>query len=175
MAYNLYISQTVETGDIVEEEAFNTITAVNTIENGAYAYYHADNAVFLNPGFTAEAGSIFYANILGCIYSPPQMSQSTSKTKMAATDVDSIFENELKKEYVVISPNPSSSTVDISLDDFKMSHIVVTSMDGRVMIDKNLKDASSHKLDISNYTTGIYMVSATTANGKVFTGKIIKK
>ena len=160
--------------NVMEISAESKIVASNTILNGSRIVYHAGDAVIMNPGFNAVYGSIYSAYIEGCssmMLSALNREEMNSSFEVTEQNMihDSNFRDELR-----IFPNPSSSSVDISLGDFNMSSIIVTSMDGRLMFDKNVKDSSSYKLDISNYTAGIYMVTATTGNGKVFTGKIIK-
>ncbi|MDR6968379.1 hypothetical protein J2X31_002402 [Flavobacterium arsenatis] len=102
------------------------------------------------------------------------MSQSANKAKIVANDEENVLENELKKEYVVISPNPSSSTVDISVENLKMNNIVISSMDGRVMFNKKVNNVTSYKLHISSYNRGVYMITVTDSHGKIITEKSLK-
>lgn len=170
---NLNITEEVLAGNIVVEQASNTITAVNTIKNGADVDYHANNAVFLNPGFVAEAGSVFLAYIEECAYLQARPAGNDSFERSTESQ-EHISQKTIKNDYVIISPNPSSTVVDISLDNLKMNAITVTSMDGRVMFNKDVKEITSYKLDISNYNIGIYMVTIYANNGRTITGKIIK-
>jgi len=60
------ITTTYSSGNTIDIEASNSITASNIIESGATVDYDAGNFVLLIPGFQANDGSVFSAFIDGC-------------------------------------------------------------------------------------------------------------
>ena len=62
-AVNLNITHTITSGEVEFYKATDNITASNVIESGATVTYEAGKKITLKPGFTAEAGSNFTAQI----------------------------------------------------------------------------------------------------------------
>lgn len=60
------LTQTLVSGAPMTIQAKQTSQAANVIQNGANVVYQAGAAIELNPGFQAEAGSVFIAQIQGC-------------------------------------------------------------------------------------------------------------
>jgi hypothetical protein len=58
---HLAISQSVVAGVVSEQKAEETIRASNAVNQGATALYKAGQSVTLQPGFVAQAGSVFMA------------------------------------------------------------------------------------------------------------------
>lgn len=169
--YNILIDQDVLSGQNVEEQASNLITATNTINSGAQADYRAINEVYLQSGFHAQSGSLFIARIVECeAASSIARERKTAQASNAQEEYEMIrnINNKLR-----VIPNPSSSSTEVSLDDLKISAIIVSSLDGRTMFSRN-ENAYSYKIDVSNYDKGIYMITVMTENGEIITGKIVK-
>ena len=59
----LAITQSVASGTTVDQKAVSTILASNRVSQGATAVYTAGQSVTLQPGFVAQAGSVFTALI----------------------------------------------------------------------------------------------------------------
>ncbi|WP_162793736.1 PQQ-dependent sugar dehydrogenase [Runella rosea] len=60
------LTQTLVNGEPMTIQAGQTIQAANLIQSGANVVYQAGAAIELNPGFQAESGSVFKAQIQGC-------------------------------------------------------------------------------------------------------------
>ncbi|MDY0142036.1 MAG: gliding motility-associated C-terminal domain-containing protein [Bacteroidales bacterium] len=60
---HLNITHTINSGVVEIHQATKTITASNTIKSGATVTYEAGESITLEPGFVAEAGSNFTAQI----------------------------------------------------------------------------------------------------------------
>lgn len=172
--YNLSLTLPVSSGTTIDEQASNHLTATNIISNGANADYHAGETVFLNTGFEARAGSVFLGHIEDCTNVQGKPAQQPTERYSREVSDENVVKNEGKKDYIIISPNPSSTLVSISLENLKMKSITVTSLDSRTMFTNNEGNIAIYKLDISNYIKGIYLVTVNTVEGKVVTGKIIK-
>ncbi|WP_051336186.1 glycoside hydrolase family 9 protein [Aquimarina latercula] len=84
--------------------------------------------------------------------------------------------NELEENIssVKIFPNPSSSILNIKFPtDIASSNIEIYSLRGKKVLSKKINTTSS-SIDISNLTTGLYLVKVTTKN-QSYTTKIAKK
>ncbi|MBQ4805506.1 glycoside hydrolase family 9 protein [Aquimarina sp. MMG015] len=84
--------------------------------------------------------------------------------------------NELEENIssVKIFPNPSSSILNIKFPtDIASSNIEIYSLRGKNVLSKKINTTSS-SIDISNLTTGLYLVKVTTKN-QSYTTKIAKK
>ncbi|AXT57712.1 T9SS C-terminal target domain-containing protein [Aquimarina sp. AD1] len=84
--------------------------------------------------------------------------------------------NELEENIssVKIFPNPSSSILNIKFStDIASSNIEIYSLRGKKVLSKKINTTSS-SIDISNLTTGLYLVKVTTKN-QSYTTKIAKK
>lgn len=172
--YNLSITVTVPSGNTVVEQASNILTAQNIVSTSANADYHAGEAVFLNPGFQAQYGSVFLAHIEACTNAQGKPAQQATERYSVEVSEENVVKNEANKNYVIIAPNPSSTFVNISVENLKMQNITVTSIDGRTMFTNNEGNIDIYKVDISNYIQGIYLVTVNTVEGNIVTGKIIK-
>ncbi len=77
-------------------------------------------------------------------------------------------------DLVSISPNPTTDFISISLGSYENTEFNVTLIDasGRVLVKKS-HIGSSIELDLTDYGTGMYIVSVETANGAV-TKKVMK-
>ena len=62
-ARTVNLTQSVLAGTVREARAVDKLTAANVVETGATARYTAGQSVTLQPGFVAQAGSVFLATI----------------------------------------------------------------------------------------------------------------
>lgn len=79
----------------------------------------------------------------------------------------------------LISPNPASDLIRIYLNasDFSITQFRITSMDGKLILAKEFSEpvATGHiDLNISEWTSGIYIVRWETFGGKIATSRLIK-
>ena len=70
---------------------------------------------------------------------------------------------------VVVYPNPTSSILNINLDE-EIEKIDIYSLLGR-----KVGTSTNTQMDISNLANGIYLLSIETKNGKIGTKRIVKK
>ena len=100
-------------------------------------------------------------------------SQATNRTRSiicgAALKVDS-FDGSIFS----ISPNPANDFVNISnSDNIKVSSVKITDLNGRVVKQNNFDSVSDIKINVSDLSSGIYMMNINSNEGSV-TKKIIK-
>ncbi len=156
----------VPTGQ-ADQEAGITIFASNVIGNGAQAVYHAGNLIELNPGFEAINGARFAAYIDIC----NNIFNYKSEVPIKDEEVPIIK----PKSGFRIIPNPSSHSINIEMQQEKITFISIAAFDGRTMLEKSVRKESSIQIDVSDFQNGIYFVNVVTNEGKVYTQKLIKK
>ncbi len=157
----------VNIGTQDNRQASNSITASNSIisntSDGGVGIYHAGNTIVLKPGFHSMYRSRFRAYIQQC------PSDFVGREANLEPNKDNG-----KEEKISLFPNPSSTGVTIMLNSSLIQHISIVSMDGRIMLDKKIKEAEKHEVAVNDYKEGIYLVTATTVDGKIFKSKLVK-
>ena len=158
----------VNIGTQDNRQASNSITASNRIisntSNGGVGIYHAGNTIVLKPGFHSMYRSRFRAYIQQC------PSDFVGREANLEPNKDNG-----KEEKISLFPNPSSTSVTIMLNSSLMQHISIVSMDGRIMLDKKIKEAEKYDVAVNDYKEGVYLVTVTTVDGKIFKSKLVKK
>ncbi|WP_177731655.1 3-coathanger stack domain-containing protein [Flavobacterium inviolabile] len=145
-------------------QASSLITASNKVNNGAVAIYHAGDQVVLTNGFYSANGSRFRGYIEGCT---GNYAGKNSKEDSGGLEVD-------RKNSLNVSPNPSSSSVNIILP-VNSRELIVSSIDGREMFRSKITNADdAFLLDVTSFKVGIYILMIQTENGEIYTEKIIK-
>lgn len=145
-------------------QASSLITASNKVNNGAVAIYHAGDQVVLTNGFYSANGSRFRGYIEGCT---GNYAGKNSKEDSGGLEVD-------RKNSLNVSPNPSSSSVNIILP-VNSRELIVSSIDGREMFRSKITNADdAFLLDVTSFKVGIYILMIQTENGEIYTEKIIR-
>lgn len=143
----------------------------NVLSNGVV--YHAENYVELNPGFEAEFGAQFAAYPEGCsasyIYKGPA---PTIAVQQPVVD-ERVNLVRVARDFVIV-PNPSSSVIDIIMNNAKMNKVSITTIDGKVVDERTIDLADQTQFDVSRYANGIYIINVTSEDGKMLTKKLIK-
>ena len=175
---NLTISQEVSSGSDIQE-AENTITATNSINNGATAEYDAGASIVLKPSFHARLGSSFRAYIDGCT---PSNSNGRIGTN---TTTSTNFNNYIKKpvespkntKTISTYPNPTAGVVTINLanNNLNIGAIrVVDKLNQNVRFSILQKDKHKMTIRIIGAKEEIYFMKINTNKG-VLTEKIVIK
>ncbi|KGO91365.1 M12 family metallo-peptidase [Flavobacterium subsaxonicum] len=149
----------------------NSITASSVVNGGLIVGYYG-NQILLKEGFSATGnGGTFLAQINPCVLYTYRTSSDDSNAEFSATDVLAI--NTAKT--FQLSPNPASQLVTITSSK-TIALVVVTSVEGRVMLNKQSAKSAATSLDINvdNYTQGYYTVTVTFSDGTMETQKLIK-
>jgi hypothetical protein len=146
----------------------------NVLSNGVV--YHAENYVELNPGFEAVSGAQFVAYPEGCTANYLYKNQNVVQNQIL---------NQIPKEEEIIKlvrisngfailPNPSSNSIEIIMNNANFNQVNITTIDGKIVLDRKIEMADKTKIDISNYANGVYIVTITSIDGQLFTEKLIK-
>lgn len=152
-------------------KAANIISVGDNVQ-GNGVVYHAENYVELNPGFEAVLGSQFAAYPEGC----------SSTFVYRAGEVQNNSEEQLEENINLIKlvngfsiiPNPSSSFIEVVMNDGDFNKVNIATIDGRIVFDKFIETINRTQIDVSKFPTGIYIINVTTEDGQIHSEKLIK-
>lgn len=161
-------------------EASNWIKATNVINvgnalTGDGVVYHAGNYVELNPGFEAVSGSQFSSYILGCtggfVYK-----NSEPKNENVAVEVleDNKIDLVRNTRNLRVYPNPTNGWVTFSFGEKVIQTVTVSSIDGKTKSFVNRENSTEFKIDMTNFSDGIYILSVETKDGQIINSKLVK-
>lgn len=152
-------------------KASNIISVGDNVQ-GNGVVYHAENYVELNPGFEAVLGSQFAAYPEGCsstfVYRPGE--EQYVYREIPEENINLV---KLINGFSII-PNPSSSFIEIVMNDGTFNKVSITTIDGKTVCEKQLETIDRTQIDVSKYPTGIYIVNVISDDGRVHTEKLIK-
>jgi hypothetical protein len=80
----------------------------------------------------------------------------------------------LTNNQLIISPNPTNSTITLTMPTLKNSKVSITTLTGTEVGNYNTQNTSTQTIDISHLANGVYFVSLKSEEGGV-TKKIIKQ
>ncbi|MBP6557336.1 MAG: T9SS type A sorting domain-containing protein [Flavobacterium sp.] len=144
----------------------------NTVGNGVV--YHATNYVELNPGFEAVLGAQFAAYPEGCtanyVYKTGTEKESYTATPMPEPVVNLV---KIANGFAII-PNPSNSIIEIVMKNAQFNRVNITSIDGKVVLERKIEMTDKTQLDVSSYANGVYIINITSEDGRIHTEKLIK-
>ena len=146
------VTRPVTAGAVREEQAVEHLMATNAVAPDATARYTAGQSVTLQPGFVAQAGSVFQATI-GAVDSRRSPEPGTMLTAKAFPNP---FETATTVEYNL----PAAHRVIHTLRD-------VTGQLIRRSGGQQIESAGIHRtpLDLSHLPTGVYLYQVETETG----------
>ncbi len=142
------LTQSVPAGTVREDRAIH-LTATNVVEASATARYTAGQSVTLQPGFVAQAGSVFLATI--------QPATSALSVEPGTTLTVRAFPN----------PFETTTTVEYSLPESLRVRQTLTDAHGRMIRQSDgqaVEPAGTHQrvLDLSRLPVGVYLYQVET-------------
>jgi hypothetical protein len=146
----------------------------NALSNGVV--YHAANYVELNPGFEAVLGAQFSAYPEGCSANYTYKAQAPTTIPISnhiSNGDEAINLIKVLKDFAIV-PNPSSSTIEVIMNDAKFNRVTISTIDGKIVNERNIEKTDKTLIDVSSYANGIYIINVTSENGQVYTKKLIK-
>lgn len=151
-ARTVNITQSVAAGTVREDRAIDNLTATNVVEARATARYTAGQSVTLQPGFVAQAGSVFLATI--------QPTTSTLSAEPGTTLTVRAFPN----------PFETTTTVEYSLPESLRVTQTLTDANGRMIRRSEgqaVESAGTHRtlFDLSHLPVGVYLYQVETGTG----------
>ncbi len=146
------IARTMRAGTPIAERAVEQITARNEVQQGAAVLYEAGRSVTLQPGFVAQAGSVFEASIATVV----------SRTNSPETGVLTVS----------AAPNPfaDQTIVDYALPKAARVSRTLTDAQGRVLEqtqENGIQAAGQYKVNVraGSLPSGLYIYQIQTDNG----------
>ena len=151
---------TFETVTPVTHQASNRIVASSGygVSPGYNSTLRAGVLVELKGDTHIKSGSLFLAKIGPCGKKSRQMETS----------------NKFADALLTVYPNPVTSKMNLSVDNMELSTVTLASIDGKVILAKDVKNETSLEMEMDHYPSGIYLVTVETTNGQVFRNKIVK-
>ncbi len=156
----------------IEYLATNTITAgpnvivpaENNIEEQNTVLFQADNMITLLPGFTAENGSDFIAQISPCVTS---MKSGFTSKPIANGQSEELAESNEIQHRLIHYPNPSNGVVNMSFyvdEEALPVSLTILNSHGEIVnkvVDNEYKDIGIHEIlyDGSSLPAGIYLTN----------------
>lgn len=195
---------TVIWGRSVDYHARNEVVAGNGVDDVAAEHgdvsvlcdgklgLYAGNSILLKPGFSAAFRSKFDAKItdelfcpIGSFHTPRRvLSDHTevSDIERVQSDEKQVFKNESSEnqlleiirkfdEPVIFFPNPTTQLLNISSNKNE-NQAYLYNVNGTLLSQFSFHRNTS--LDLSNYSSGIYIIKVVQENGDVISQKIIK-
>lgn len=165
---NLVVTTNVNAPNVDYRQASATITATNTIANGAIGIYHAGSQLVFQSGFNSAVGSNFRAYVEGCTDSFILRQHFLYEEQPVA-----VMPHNDSIENLVLAPNPNNGFFSLNLKESTTGSIQVTDLYGNVVYERDFKDQGQFEINIQEKPKGIYIVKVLTDKASLI-GKIIK-
>jgi hypothetical protein len=136
-----------------------------SVSNNQNIILKANQIIDLLPNTIYQSSTFFEASIDESQCPPP-----TRQSNPTVVSVKSL--EEIKT--LIIFPNPSSNSIEILMKNSSFNKINITSIDGKTVLDKSIKNSGSLEVDVSNYANGLYIVNVIDKDGQFYNQKLIK-
>ncbi len=149
-----------------------------TINSGRTVIFRAGNTIRLNPGFQAQLGCTFKANVLNCGSGVLRSASITNNIVYEESNFKNSNQEQLsdinnQQDYIVY-PNPTTGQVNIEIDNYKTNSISISVYDfSGSLILNSVAHQSNITINLSDKASGIYFMRIFDGNNTV-TKKIIK-
>lgn len=160
---DLIITANVTAPNANYKQAQNTITATNTIDNGATGIYHAGSQLAFQNGFYAATGCDFRAYVEGCT----DQFVIRSRTPYPYPDATSSYEN------LILAPNPTTGVFSVNLKEAASGIVQIFDIRGTLVYKKAFNSEARVEVDLQDKPQGVYIVKVFTDKANMV-GKITK-
>lgn len=156
----LQMSQKIAWGEIQRSRAVETLVATNIVARAAQGDYEAGRSITLLPGFTAEQGSTFTAQIKSC--SCDQVELEGNQLKLTA------YPNPFVESTIIRYQLTEASPVNLTLVDEQGQTVAV-------LVSEANQEAGLHEYKYRNRSLqeSVYLYSLRTKHG-VITKRLVK-
>lgn len=165
-------------GDVVEYSALNDIENNHhdfNIQNSASVALSAGKEIILTDGFYAAQGSSVLANIAPC-GTGNHRNYIVEDDLMESSDYENNMDSKvcLNNEKIILYPNPTTGALNIQLSDSQdiISKVEITNILGNKVLKSEMTNA---QIDVSSLQNGIYILKASTKQGKMLNAKFVKQ
>ena len=123
----------------------------------------------LNPKLTETPNETIYLKQAGVnLVNEPYYGEIVLNATLSSQEV--VIDKSIK-----LYPNPTKDILNIDFNGKKFRTLDVYALDGKKIITKDLSSLDTIQVNLSQYPSGIYMVTLIDVNGKNYPNKIIKK
>ena len=163
--------------------AMNKIETSGTVSiaSSQYYYFIAGNEIELLPGFEANEGNTFIAEIQNTNCALPPLTDSCDYSKSTGDSLGDLSDNLLSliQSDFAVYPNPTKDKITIA-SKFAQENVdmVFTNMLGatiKTIHQDRFKAVSKFDIDINDWEAGIYFVVIKSNNKGIFVYKLIKQ
>ena len=92
---------------------------------------------------------------------------------IASPLVTQVSEQEILTSSMAIYPNPTGSVLNVVFKQNELYQLQITAIDGKIIEAKTINGNTT--VDVSKYSSGMYFISATNKEGKVYQSKFVKE
>lgn len=174
---NLTYTLSINYGQIINKEASISVTSSSNISSGGTGIFHGGNFVLLTNNFNASTGSTFRAYIDGCsgIFTAKQGENTLIGKEKDNSMVTLNSENKISNHpSLTLFPNPTNDFTTIQLNNDVFKRIIISTIEGRSILNEEIKETSEYQYNTTPLSKGIYIVSIETNTGEIISKKLIK-
>lgn len=173
---NLTSSTTVNSMLHVQRQNWISSSDIITFSDNVVGHgvvYHAGNYLDLTAGFESVTGSQFAAYPLGCTANYSYKEFTNPNTILLSDSGNSL----ISQQPPLFKINTQEGKLlNVLILDVESSEIVIHSIDGKIIFTKLIEKGDDyHQVDISSYTSGIYIISIVSPDGILHSQKFIKE
>lgn len=142
------------------------------VDPGKNISMRARDFIVLKPDTHIKSNSLYHARIENCEIGGSLIHLTGDLTSQQEEESEASLLT--KTNLFSLSPNPTTTVFTVQ-STANIKHITVTSLDGRIMYNGDVRGkATSYTIDAGSYTQGIYSVTVLTETGETQTQKLIK-
>jgi hypothetical protein len=160
---------------VVTEAEYNAATTPNALKTLLDSKMADDEAILSNETVDSSFDTTDYAGerirLVFRVHNSP--GNSIFLVDNIVIQGATLNNEEREQEKYKVYPNPVSNQLNITVTDSSIENIIITDINGRILLDKKYTAADNAVIDTSGFSRGIYNVTVTAGNSKFFK-KIIK-
>ena len=143
----------------------NPITSNGKIKEATTVTFKSATAITLTQGFYAEAGSDFFAKIENCnaLKTPNEQEKPTRQISIRSETYQDIK----------IYPNPATNLINLDLGEIEITDLMIINMSGHEILRRSIGQ-NFHQIDVSQFSSGMYMINVLTVNQEFISKRFIK-
>ncbi len=158
---------------------YNCSPNTTTVSNGATLTLEGSNVIRLLPGFTVQPGSFLHARLTDYTIEQNPCFGLPGGRESAVEDIQSERSDSFNEQVVTVYPNPNRGLFTIEADFGAVTdniEITITSITGVHVFNKRIDRADRliQEVDITSFTSGIYLIRVSANGGKTVFKRVVK-
>lgn len=149
----------------------NLLQASNTVGSGTNIRYESSGSIELLPGFEAESGSNFIAEIVPCVDLSSAKTEATAELRLTGSTTT---QKPTEPQQFKIFPNPADESFNILFlsDNFQKAEIKITDANNRLVKSFHVLSKLS-EVKVNDLAAGTYFINIT-LDGNLLISKVVK-